>query len=300
MSTDVNKIFREGCLVALSISRWTNFKKIKVTDIGIGDSTYEVDQKWVGGVKKLINPEKLSAINSISARAINRIRMYSLPFPIRGIWFIPRSLISRLDNELKEDLTEFNVARDEIVTEWKVCLEEAKEVLGDLFNPSEYPSSIKEKFELSWKFFVLNVPDKKLNLLSAEQYEAEVEKLRQTVLEAEKLAVDSLRTQLKQILDHAIGQLKNTDSRIHKSLIDKFHNFFEIFRDKNIFGDNKLEDIVELARITIEDVDVKAIRSNDEFRKEVAEALEDVSKELEKAMVKKPERKLLLKIKKRS
>lgn len=295
MSVDVAKIFQEGCLVALSISRWTNFKKVKIHDI----TDEEVDEKWITGVKKLINPENLSVINSISARAINRVRMYALPFPIRGVWFIPRGLISRLDSELKEDQTEFNTARDEISSEWKTSLKESKEVLGKLYNPSEYPASIKEKFELSWRFFILNIPDKKLNLLSPEQYEAEVEKLRSTVLEAEKLAVDSLRTQLKQMLDHAIGKLKNNDSRIHKSMIDKFHSFFEIFRDKNIFNDHKMEEIVELARITIEDVDVKAIRSNEEFRQEVAEALKDVGEVLEKAMVKKPERKLLLRIKKK-
>lgn len=286
-----SNIFKEGCLISLTIKKWGSPRKIPKELLEAQDA----DNEWVSGYKKLVNPNALKPINTPENKAKTTIRAFALPFPIRGIWFIPKGLIEKLDLELQECKKEFEEAADEFANEFSRHMEEAEEKLGELFDSKQYPAHIRDRFYFEWRFFYLDLPSNELGILSPAQYEAEMEKMRQTVLEAEAMAIDALRTQLMKILNDAVVKLKDREARkIHASTIDKFKDFFATFRDRNIFRDNKLEDIVGLCKEALDGVDIDEIRSDIDFREQVAEELAEVKVELEKAMIRKPKRKVIL------
>ena len=286
-----SNIFREGCLVSLTVKKWGSPRKIPKELLEAQDA----DSTWLSGYKRLVNPEALKPVNTPENKAKTTIRAFALPFPIRGIWFIPKGLIEKLDLELQECQNEFSEAADEFSEQFSKHMEEAEEKLGELFDPKQYPRHIRDRFIFEWRFFYLDIPSNELGILSPAQYEAEMEKMRSTVLEAETMAIEALRTQLMKILNDAVVKLKDKEAKkIHASTIDKFKDFFSTFRDRNIFKDNKLEDIVELCKEALDGVDIDEVRSDVEFREQVAEGLAEVKEELERCMIKRPKRKVIL------
>lgn len=291
MRDNISSIFKEGCLVALSVSRWGHPRKIPKAILEARDA----DKDWVSGYKKLINPAAIKPINTAANKAVARIKRYALPFPIRGIWFVPKALIERLDLELKGDQNELEQAADEFSDKFTEYVYEAESKLGVLFDRTQYPRDIRSRFGLTWRFFYLDVPSNELGILSPQQYKEEMEKMRDTILDAKNMAITALRTQLHEILKSAVDKLHDKEAqRIHSSLLGKFREFFATFADRNIFGDTKLEEIVELCRDALDGVEIEEIKSDEDYKAEVAKELAEVQEKLEKAMVREPSRKLRL------
>jgi len=96
----MENIFEMGCLIQLSTSVWGARRKIKteqITDMaGAND--------WLSTHKKLIDPGALKPIQKTANSARGYLCGVSLPFPINGLVFVPKEMISRVD----EKLTSFN------------------------------------------------------------------------------------------------------------------------------------------------------------------------------------------------
>ena len=289
--SDLSTIFREGVLVQLSISRW-GFSARKIPKELM--EKMGAKSKWVSGFKNLINKENLKPVSTPANKATVLLNTYALPFPIRGIHFVPKMLITKIDELFTECKEEFEEAVEEFAEEYEEYVEEAKEELGDeLFDPNQYPTRIRDHFSFSWQFFTLDVPSGDLGVLSPQQYEAEMEKMRGTILNARDMAVEALRKQLLDIVKGTVDKLRDGDAkRFHTSMITRFKDFFSTFADRNVFGDKKLAELVEVCREAMDGVEIEDIRTEDEFREELAEELDDVKDELEKAIIRKPTRKI--------
>lgn len=287
-------IFKEGCLVSLSISKWGGPRKIP-KDV-LEEKGLDVDSEWVSGYKKLVSQEALKPINGILNSATAIINKYSLPFPIRAVNFIPKGLIEKLDLQLQDINENLKNAVEEFADHYEEHKDRAREELGEeLFDESQYPHNIRDQFSIRWNFFLMDVPSNELGILSPSQYQAEMEKMRNTIVEAQEMAIEALRTQLAKILKDAVSKLKDKEAkRFHSSLIGKFQDFFSTFSDRNVFGDRKLEEIVELCKEALDGVEIDEIRSDEQYRKEVATDLVDVQEILEKAMIKKPKRNIII------
>lgn len=288
---NTKNIFQEGCLISCSIRKWSGVKEISSDNI----ETKDASKDWIKARKRLVPKDFFKEVTKVLNRVNKRIKMYSLPFPIRGIHFVPKRLISRLDAELKADKADLlEVLEETINGRWEEIIEEAREHLGELFDETQYPVDIKSRFDIEWKFFHLDVPDKRLGILSPEQYEEEVKKLRETVKEVQELAVSALRIEMKELVDRAVAKLTDPEAkRFHKSTINNFVEFFNTFEDKNIFDDKDLTEIIEMAKIVVQESDMDKIKNDSSFRQEVAEAFQVVQKEMEKSIIDRPRRKIV-------
>jgi hypothetical protein len=84
--TDISSIFREGCLVAVTASRWGGPRKVPQELLRKKGLT----SKRIKGYKDLVDPETLKPIGSPVNRANSILKSYALPFPIRGCHFVPK------------------------------------------------------------------------------------------------------------------------------------------------------------------------------------------------------------------
>ena len=287
--SDLSSIFREGCLVALTVSRWGGPRKVPQDLLRKKGLT----SKRIKGYKELIDPETLKPINTPVNRANSILKSFALPFPIKGCHFVPRSLISRVKDILVECREEFEGAVEEFGEEYADHVTEAEEELEELFDKRQYPSSIVDYFSFEWKFFILDLPSGEFGILSPSHYEEEKEKLRDTIVEARDMMVAALRTQLMEIIKGTVSKLKDKGAkRFHKTLVSNFQDFFSTFADRNIFGDTSLEELVESCEEIMEGVEIHELKDNEEIKKEIVEELEEVEGILEKAMIRKPIRKI--------
>ena len=289
----MENIFEMGCLIQLSTSVWGARRKIKtgqITDMAGAN-------EWLSTHKKLIDPCALKPIQKVANAARGYLSGMSLPFPINGMVFVPKEMISKVDAELDRYKSEFNSKIEDFVSRYDELREVAVVYLGDLFNETDYPVDIRSKFSFAWRFIVLDVPNGNSGVLSPEVYEREKTKFVQTMEEARELAIVSLREEFSSMIKRVTERFTNghgTKSKIFKNgTINNFYEFFETFRERNIFRDTELAELVDQAEAILGGKTAETIRSNDQLKDHIREGMVEMEKSMEN-ILSRPRRRIVM------
>ena len=289
----MENIFEMGCLIQLSTSIWGARRKIKtgqITDMAGAN-------EWLSTHKKLIDPCALKPIQKVANAARGYLSGMSLPFPINGMVFVPKEMISKVDAELDRYKSEFNSKIEDFVSRYDELREVAVVYLGDLFNETDYPVDIRSKFSFAWRFIVLDVPNGNSGVLSPEVYEREKTKFVQTMEEARELAIVSLREEFSSMIKRVTERFTNghgTKSKIFKNgTINNFYEFFETFRERNIFRDTELAELVDQAEAILGGKTAETIRSNDQLKDHIREGMVEMEKSMEN-ILSRPRRRIVM------
>lgn len=289
----MENLFEKGCLVQLSASVWGATRKIQPRQI----TDLPVSGEWLRASKKLVDPEALKPINKIINKARSYLTATSLPFPIKGMEFVPKEMISRVDERLNGFKSEFNHSVETFMGSYDRLREVAMVHLGELFNETEYPLDVRKKFAFIWRFIILDVPNGNTSLLAPEVYEREKEKFVQTMEQARELAVQSLREEFAGMVERITDRFShgpNGDVKIFKNgTVNHFYEYFETFKERNIFKDHELSELVERAKVILGGKSAEEIRGNDRFKKRIREGMEDVEKAMAE-ILSMPRRKIIM------
>lgn len=272
----MENIFEKGCLVQLSSSVWQAERKIKLEQL-VGT---DVSPEWLSATKKLVNPDALKPISKVVNAARSYLSGASLPFPIQGMVFIPKEMISRVDEKLDRHKSSFEQAVERFLEQYEELREVAMVHLGELFNELDYPANINCKFSFVWRFVILDVPNGNTRLLAPEVYEREKRKFVQTMEEARELAIQSLREEfsgmVKRITERFTTGPDGKPKIFKNGTVLNFYEFFETFKERNIFRDDQLAELVEQAQAVLGGQSAETIRSNDHFKDSIREDMEKV------------------------
>jgi hypothetical protein len=272
----MENIFEKGCLVQLCISKWGGVKKIDDNKLAEMVNHHE----WLTATKKLVDPESLKPICKVGNAARAYLAGISLPFPIQGMVFAPKEMISRVDKRLEEFKEEFNQAVALFVRDYDRLRETAMTSLGDLFSEEDYPLQVEKRFSLAWRFIVLDVPNGKSGILSPEIYEREKEKFIQTMEEARTLAIESLREEFATMVERITERFTNPGDgkpRVFKNAtVQSFYEFFETFKERNIFRDEQLAQLVEKAQAVLGGASVDSIRTNERLKETIRGGMAEI------------------------
>ena len=289
----MENLFEKGCLVQLSASVWGATRKIQPRQI----TDLPVSGEWLRASKKLVDPEALKPINKIINKARSYLTATSLPFPIKGMEFVPKEMISRVDERLNGFKSEFNHSVETFMGSYDRLREVAMVHLGELFNETEYPLDVRKKFAFIWRFIILDVPNGNTSLLAPEVYEREKEKFVQTMEQARELAVQSLREEFAGMVERITDRFShgpNGDVKVFKNgTVNHFYEYFETFKERNIFKDHELSELVERAKGILGGKSAEEIRSDDRFKERIREGMEDVEKAMAE-ILSMPRRKIIM------
>ena len=289
----MENIFEMGCLIQLSSSAWGARRKIKagqITDMAGAN-------EWLSTHKKLIDPCALKPICKVVNAARSYLSGMSLPFPINGMVFVPKEMISRVDEELDRFKADFDSEVEEFISRYDGLREVALVYLGDLFDETDYPVDIRSKFSFAWRFIVLDVPNGKSGLLAPEVYEREKAKFVQTMEEARELAIVSLREEFSGMIKRVTERFTNgndTKTKVFKNgTINNFYEFFETFKERNIFRDSELAELVSQAEAILGGKTAETIRSNDQLKEQIKNEMAEVEKSMED-ILSRPRRRIVM------
>ena len=289
----MENLFEKGCLVQLSASVWGATRKIQPRQI----TDLPVSGEWLRASKKLVDPEALKPVNKIINKARSYLTATSLPFPIKGMEFVPKEMISRVDERLNGFKSEFNHSVETFMGSYDRLREVAMVHLGELFNETEYPLDVRKKFAFIWRFIILDVPNGNTSLLAPEVYEREKEKFVQTMEQARELAVQSLREEFAGMVERITDRFShgpNGDVKVFKNgTVNHFYEYFETFKERNIFKDHELSELVERAKGILGGKSAEEIRSDDRFKERIREGMEDVEKAMAE-ILSMPRRKIIM------
>jgi hypothetical protein len=239
----------------------------------------------------------LKPINKIINKARSYIAGVSLPFPIKGMEFVPKEMICRVDDRLNEFRSEFNRTVDTFRESYDHLREMAMVHLGELFNEMEYPVDVCSKFAFVWRFIILDVPNGNTAILAPEVYEREKEKFVQTMKQARELAIQSLREEFAEMVERITERFTdgpNGNPKVFKNgTVNNFYEYFETFKDRNIFKDDQLAELVEQAQGILAGKSADAIRSDEHLKDRVRGGMEEVEKAMAD-ILSRPRRKIIL------
>ena len=272
----MENIFEKGCLVQLSSGVWGASRKIKSDKLnGIANSP-----EWLTASKKLVDPESLKPVKKVVNSARTYLVSISLPFPIHGMAFVPKDLIETVDTELNAYKERFNEEVERFMLDYDQLRSIAMNYLGDLFSEADYPVDLRKKFSFAWRFVILDVPNGNVGLLSPEVYAREKEKFIQTMEEARQLAVDSLREEFGSMVERLTERFTNGPDgkpKVFKNAtVESFYDFFETFKQRNIFNDTGLAELVERAQAILGGNSAENIRSNTSVKERIGAQMASV------------------------
>lgn len=279
-------ILKKGSLVYFTCSIWGITKKVGGDVLKPG-----IDPEYIVNNKKKINRTYLEPISKVRNMARTFIYKKSLPFKIPGIIFIPRDMINAVDQQMQRYEREFDAEVTTFENNYQQYVEEAREKLGKLFNPLDYPHDIRRYFSFRWDFINFSAPDQ-TQIISNEILQREQEKYQQTIAEFMETAITTLRTTFVEMVNHIVERLSGERKIFKDSLIGNIREFINDFSALNITDDGELASAVEKCHRILDGVNVDVIRNNDRFRHDIANKMSEVKSQLSTMMVSRPLRKI--------
>lgn len=289
---DYKDVFQKACLIQLSSSIWNGQKMLSPEIMQqIGQSN------WLKGRKFVVNPELLGPVKTAVHQARNEVNRLALPFPITSLSLIPKESLGTADDALKGYQEKFWHKVHNFVDQYDMAREDAKAVLGDLFDEEDYPTDVSKKFKFEWRFLTLDLP-KKSKILTPEIYAREKEKFEAMMKETREMATEALAAELGDIVQDLINRLNGNGNgkgkSINSSMLNKMREFLDAFDTRNVFDDSKLGEIVSQANTALQGISGYGLRYNVAMKERISAAMGDIKETVDNILQDLPRRKLRL------
>ena len=289
-----------GTMAAVRVSiRWFGTRKsLTVEQKAEAAEPFNAEAKFLSAGKKLldISHPAFKAVTAVRGKVISLWRSMSLPYPEAGRRLIRQDRIDDFAakmRELQEELAEAVEALDRRYSELKAT---ARNRLGSLYNPSDYPSSLAGLFSIEFDFPSVEPPDY-LHQLNPQLYEQECQRVQSRFDEAVRLAEEAFTAELAKLISHLTERLSGQEDnkpKIFRDLaVENLAEFFRRFRELNVRSSEQLDQLVGQAQRIIRGVEPQALRDDQGLRQHVATEMLRVQLVLDGLLVDRPRRNIL-------
>jgi hypothetical protein len=267
----------------------------------VKNSDDQPDPRAIAVNKEIISCEEFDAISSLD----NSIRTYlykkALPAPFRrGFYLIPLAMVERVDEVIQKykDDRKYLVAL--FLSVYQKAVEDAKQRLGALYNPQDYPSAavVETAFYVNSSYLQLGEVPGTLNQIAPEIFQREQSEFKNKLATAADEIQQALRVSFLELVEHMKSRLSPDSEgkpRIFRdSLVMNMREFINDFRARNIADDAELEKLVERARLVLNGATPDKIRSSEDLRGRVASNMEEIKASLSGMITTAPKRKFNL------
>ncbi|QDU76853.1 hypothetical protein Pan97_39100 [Bremerella volcania] len=257
--------------------------------------SFGAEGKFLSAGKKLLDTSHpaFKAVTAIRGRAVAYWKGVSLPFPEPGIRLIRQDSITDFDQQIAEFREELDEAVAELDRHYDELRSLARERLGDLFDLSDYPTTLIGMFAIEHDYPSVEPPNY-LRQLSPELYEQECRRVQSRFDEAAQLAEQAFVDELARLVDHITerlsGELDGKPKVFRDSAVTNLSEFFERFRALNVRSNEELDQLVGRAQQVLGGVEPQQLRDNGVFRQQIATQLAGVQSSLDGLLVDRPRR----------
>ncbi|MBB01548.1 MAG: hypothetical protein CMJ47_02770 [Planctomyces sp.] len=267
----------------------TAIQKSKAAD------SFGAEGKFLSAGKKLLDTSHpaFKAVTAIRGRAVAYWKGESLPFPEPGLRLIQQNAITGFDQQVAEFRAELEDAVIELDRHYDNLRSLARERLGDLFDISDYPTSLIGMFAIECDYPSVDAPNY-LRQLNPELYEQESRRVQSRFEEAVRLTEQAFFEELAKLVDHVTerisGEQDGKPKVFRDSAITNLTDFFERFRRLNIRSNEQLDDLVERAQQIVRGVEPQQLRQSESLRQQISMQLSSVQSSLDALLVDRPRR----------
>ena len=293
------KLRQTAAAVKVQFSWFGNRKTIDSDNKESMSDAVSADHKMVSAQKTLLGKEKGSPLKAL-AHVRSQIRRYwaatTLPYVEDGIRLIRQADVAVFDAKMGELRTALKEAELSLEMHYDEERQKAKERLGDLFNPNDYPKSMLAQFDVEWSFPSVEPPDYLLTINPA-LYEQEQKRVAAKFEQAVALAEQQFTNQLALLVQRLADSLEPGEDgkkrMIKSSAVENFVTFFDTFQKMNVGSSTELDGLVAQAKALVSGLDVKELRTSDTLKVEIGTGLAAIEAKLAHLTTVQPRRKVV-------
>lgn len=260
--------------------------------------SFGAEGKFLSAGKKLLDTSHpaFKVVTAVRGRAVAYWKGVSLPYPEPGIRLIRQSDIQDFDQRMADFRDELDAAVTDLDRHFDELRSAARQRLGDLFNPADYPPSLLGMFAIEHDFPSVE-PPQYLQQLSPALYEQECQRMQQRFDAAVQLAEQAFLEEISKLVEHASERLSGqSDGRpkvFRDTAITNLTEFFERFRTLNVRSNEQLDALVDRAQQIVAGIKPQQLRDNTVLRQQVASQLAGVQSSLDGLLIDRPRRNIL-------
>ena len=260
--------------------------------------SFGAEGQYLTAAKKLLDTTHpaFQAVTSIRSRILGFWKGMSLPYPEPGVRLVRRQDVDRFHRTLEQLRVELADAVKVLDTHYAQLKSAARDRLGSLYNPSDYPQSLRGLFAVQWDYPSVEPPEYLLRL-NPDLYQQERQRIAARFDEAVRLAEEAFVAEFSRLVSHLTERLAAGPGGERKvfrdSAVGNLREFFDRFRSLNVRSSADLDRLVETARRALSGVEPQSVRDNASLRQQVTNQLGTVRASLDQMLVEQPRRRIL-------
>lgn len=200
----------------------------------------------------------------------------------------PRLLVTSMYAEVNRKLEEMQVEFERLVTafideEYAPARANAFRVLGDAYNPGEYPSTFDLRQKFSMRFittlvpevsdnWVLNLQDEAVAQMKARYSEYYTEKVKGAMADVARRLVEEIQRFTNQLRVEEDGK----KGRLFQSTIDHVLSLCDMADQTNFTNDTRVTQIAASVRALLDGTEAAEIKKNDADRAEMHRKMQEI------------------------
>lgn len=278
MTTKTYKLDDNVLALAIHLHAWGNRKKADKSKVDT-----DMDKRMLNATKKLLDSAEWKAIRDYLVSIKNWVARRSMPaFFAEATYLFKKEMAQDVEIYLQEQRVGLQPLIDNFLDTYEIQIEQAKELLGNQFKRSDYPTReyLRQAFGFTTRWIAFDVPKG----LPKEIYDIEKQKAQQMWTEAAEQITMALRESFQELISHMAERLtsSNGEKKIFRdSAIDKINEFVDLFKARNLTNDDALATLVDKAKEIIAGVDADDLRHSNRLRNSIRLQFGKINKELE-------------------
>lgn len=284
--------------VKLSFSWLGTQRKLSDLQTKQAADTFHAATDLVTASKRLIDTKNTTyrTLTAIKSQASSYWRSMTLPYPQEGVRLIRQSDVAAFEDKMREFKEQLAAAAANLQLEYETLKDAAREKLGELYNPNDYPASLEGVFAIRWEYPPVEPPNY-LMTFNPELYAQEQSRIQQRFETAVVMAEEAFAEQLQDMVAHLIERLTDepdgTKKTFRASAIDNLKEFYDNFRSMNVRSNVQLENLIQQASNLVSGVDAKDLRTNTTLRQDIRTQMASVKTALDTMITNAPRRRVL-------
>ena len=260
--------------------------------------TFGAEGKFVSAGKKLLDTghPAFKAVTAVRSQAVTYWKENSLPYPEPGIRLIRQDGVEQFHRQMVRFAANLDEAVAGLEAHYDDLRNAARDRLGELFDPADYPPTLAGLFAIQHDFPAVE-PPAYLRQLNPDLYRQECQRVQARFEEAVKLAEQAFIEELSKLLDHLTERLSGQEDGRPKvfrdTVVNNLTDFFQRFRTLNIRSNAQLDEIVQHAQRILHGVDPQQLRDHQWLRQFTTNRMTAVQARLDQLMVDRPRRSIL-------
>lgn len=273
-------------------------KSLSAEQLSEAAQSFGTEGQYLSAAKKLLDTkcEPFRAVTAVRSSANSYWKGLTLPFPDPGVRLIRQDDVGRFNDRMTVFRDELDAAVGNLDDHYGQLRDAARGRLGRLFNPADYPASLRGLFGLAFDFPSVEPPEYLLRL-NPHLFQQERQRIAARFDEAVQLAEEAFVGEFAKLVAHLTERLTagpDGERKVFRdSAVGNLTTFFERFRSLSVRSNADLDRLVETARQALSGVDPHVVRNSATLRQQVTTQLSAVQSVLDGMLVDQPRRRIL-------